>query len=101
MKMFKFYLYFIIIIFALQSCGSLKEAGKVLRNEKVNTTDEFLIEKKGALSVPPDYTDLPLPKSKKSQKEDIEKIINIDTAEVSEKELSGTLEEKILKNIKE
>ena len=33
------------IIFLLTSCGSLKDAGKVLRNEKVRTTDEFLVEK--------------------------------------------------------
>ena len=38
-----------IIIFLLNSCGGLKEAGKVLRNEKIRTTDEFLVKKKKIL----------------------------------------------------
>ena len=38
--------YLIIITLALTSCNSLSEAGKVLRNEKVNTNDEFLVKKK-------------------------------------------------------
>ena len=38
MKNFSFLL--IVLIF-LVSCGGFKEAGKVLRNEKVNSTDEF------------------------------------------------------------
>ena len=36
----------IIALFLLNSCGGLKKAGKVLRNEKITTTDEFLVEKK-------------------------------------------------------
>ena len=39
-----------IIIFLLNSCGGFKEAGKVLRNEKIRTTDEFLVKKKILLS---------------------------------------------------
>ena len=37
---------FINIFFFLVSCGGLKDAGKVLRNEKIKTTDEFLVKKK-------------------------------------------------------
>ena len=33
-------------IFILNGCSSFSEAGKVLRNEKVRTTDEFLIKKR-------------------------------------------------------
>ena len=36
---------FIILAFILSACGSVKEAGKVLRNEKVKNTDEFLVKK--------------------------------------------------------
>ena len=35
----------LIIILTLYSCGGFSEAGKVLRNEKVTTTDEFLVKK--------------------------------------------------------
>ena len=45
-----------IIIFT--SCNSLKEAGKVIRNEKTMSTDEFLV-KKQPLIYPPDYNTLP------------------------------------------
>ena len=32
--------------FIFFACGGLQDAGKVLRNEKVRTTDEFLVKKK-------------------------------------------------------
>ena len=53
----KYLLLFIFIV----SCGSLSEAGKALRNEKTRTTDEFLIEKRGPLSLPPKMDELPKP----------------------------------------
>ena len=52
---------FLIFFFLIFSCGSLKEAGKVLRNEKTSSTDEFLIKKKEPLILPPDYNKIPEP----------------------------------------
>ena len=43
--------YLLLFIF-LVSCGTFGEVGKALRNEKTRTTDEFLIEKRGPLSMP-------------------------------------------------
>ena len=64
-----------IIIFLLNSCGGFKEAGKVLRNEKIRTTDEFLVKKKDPLELPPNYNELPEPGSiKKGETEKNEKI---------------------------
>ena len=40
----------LILILILSSCGGLDEAGKVLRNEKIKTNDEFLV-KKGTISI--------------------------------------------------
>ena len=37
--------------------------GKVLRNEKVNSTDEFLVKKRDPLILPPDYDKIPEPNS--------------------------------------
>ena len=48
-----------ISIFLLSSCGGFKNAGKVLRNEKITTTDEFLVKKKRPLVLPPDYQKVP------------------------------------------
>ena len=62
MKTFKI---FILLLFFLNfSCESLREAGKVLRNEKVNTTDEFLVKQKEPLELPPDYNEIPKPNLK-------------------------------------
>ena len=48
-------------MFHLYSCGTMSEAGKVLRNEKIKTTDEFLVKKRQPLVLPPDYDTLPTP----------------------------------------
>ncbi len=60
--------YFLIFIFLiLISCSSFKEAGKVLRNEKTNTTDEFLVKKREPLVLPPDFKEIPEPGSIKKE----------------------------------
>ena len=57
-------IYFLFFaLFFLSSCGGLKDAGKVLRNEKTRTTDEFLVKKRDPLILPPDYNTLPKPDS--------------------------------------
>ena len=53
-------------IFLLVSCGTAKEA---FVNQKKNNTDEFLVEKKSPLVMPPDYNELPIPKEKIEQKD--------------------------------
>ena len=57
----------LIVLTFLVSCGSLKEAGKVLRNEKTNTTDEFLVKKKQPLVLPPEFDKIPEPGSIKNR----------------------------------
>ena len=42
----------------LTSCGTLKEG---FTNQKKNSNDEFLVEKKSPLVTPPNYNDLPMP----------------------------------------
>ena len=59
----KILLILITAIFFLSSCGGLDDASKVLRNEKVRTTDEFLVKKRNPLEVPPDYEKIPTPGS--------------------------------------
>jgi len=45
-------------LFLLASCG---DVGKILRNEKMRTTDEFLVKKKEPLVLPPNYKEIPEP----------------------------------------
>ena len=60
--------FLLIILITLISCGSVEEAGKVLRNEKIKTTDEFLVKKRKPLVLPPDYNEIPEPGAKTENK---------------------------------
>ena len=95
-------LYFIITLF-LYSCSGLSDAGKALRNEKTKTTDEFLVKKRQPLSLPPDFEDLPKPKSQNSNKEnkkdEINTILKIPKNQVTKKG-SSNVEQSIINQIR-
>ena len=57
MKYFKLLIFFQLILF-LYSCSTVKEG---FTNQKKSSSDEFLVEKKSPLIMPPDYNDLPVP----------------------------------------
>jgi len=101
--MIKFYICLLIILF-LNSCSGLKEANKILRNEKIKTTDEFLIEKREPLVFPPDYGKLPEPGKDKNQElseeEKIKKILKVSEKEKKSKTKSSSVEDTILKEIR-
>ena len=101
-KINKTILYFIIVLF-LYSCGSLSDAGKTLRNEKIRTTDEFLIKKRQPLSLPPDYKDLPKPGSDNlktiEDKDKIDKILKIPRKQGTSKQ-SSNVEQSIINQIR-
>ena len=65
MKIFEKLVLFILISF-LVSCGTIK---KGFSNQKKNSNDEFLVEKKSPLVMPPNYNDLPIPKSESEKSE--------------------------------
>ena len=98
-------IYLLLIgFFFLASCGGLSEAGKVLRNEKVKTTDEFLVKKRNPLVLPPNFEEIPEPGSisKRNENEDekIKKIIKAPKTNSSLKSKSSSLEESILNRIR-
>ena len=101
MKQFKFYIVLSIVIF-LSSCGTVK---KGFTNQKKDNSDEFLVEKKSPLVMPPDYNELPIPKKENVEKEtnDIKSLIsktkNDETKENLDKK-NSTFEDLILKKIK-
>ena len=89
----------IFLILFLTSCASLGEAGKAMRNEKTRSTDEFLIEKRGPLSLPPKMGELPKPKSDKDIKRNNENILESANENQKEKsEIENILLEEIRKN---
>ena len=95
----------LLIAFSLLvSCSGLKDAGKVLRNEKVNTTDEFLVKKRNPLVLPPNYEEIPEPGSisqeKENEEEKIKKILRAPKSDSAVKSKSSSIEESILKSIR-
>ncbi len=93
-----------MIFFLIFSCGSLKEAGKVLRNEKTSSTDEFLIKKKEPLILPPDYNKIPEPgelSTKEISEEDkIKKILKAPNTKKNNNQKSSSVEETIIEKIR-
>ena len=101
MKQFKFYILISILIF-LSSCGTVREG---FSNPKKNNSDEFLVEKKSPLVMPPDYNELPIPNENKTKKEnkDIKSLIlksKKDKIKENLDQKSPSFEESILKKIK-
>ena len=102
---FKILIFSLFCLFVLNNCSTGSEIGKVLRNEKVRTTDEFLIKKKEPLTQPPDFDKIPEPGSveNKAEKEEnsIESILNSNTNEQSRTSSPpSSTEESILNQIK-
>ena len=96
-------LYFILITF-LHSCGGASDAAKVLKNEKVTNTDEFLVKKRAPLVLPPEYDTLPKPNSAENSKKNdgnkINKILKFPDEQTSTTKGSSSVEESIMKNIR-
>ena len=88
------------------SCQSLKNAVSGVKQEN---SDEFLVQKKNPLVLPPDFTDLPVPFDEASKvtevqiKDDIEKLLGMEnnTKSTSDTSDSSSIESFVLKKIKE
>ena len=62
----------IILVFFLNACSTVKEG---FTNQKKASNDEFLVEKKSPLVMPPDYEELPTPNLNKNDEDgDDEKV---------------------------
>ncbi len=97
--------FFLIILFLLCSCQSVKNA---LGGKKYENSDEFLVIKKNPLILPPNFNDLPTPKdvAETNQFESIETEIEDllssikDKEEASEPSSSSNTESFVLEKIK-
>ena len=88
-------------LFLLASCG---DVGKILRNEKMRTTDEFLVKKKEPLVLPPNYEEIPEPdtivKKKNNSDNKIKDILKARKKKNSISSKSQSVEKSILEKIK-
>ena len=96
----------IVILLTGLSCQSIKDG---LSGNKSENSDEFLVQKKSPLVLPPKFLELPQPKDKdddenitqSEQETDIEKMFNIKNETVSDTITTNkTAEDFVLKNIK-
>ena len=96
-------IFYIILTLFLNSCSSLSDVGKTLRNEKIRTTDEFLVKKREPLSLPPDYKKLPEPRqdntAKQESKDKISEILKITKSQSTNKK-SSSVEQSIINKIR-
>ena len=103
MNCFRILILLNLLIF-ISSCGTVKKA---FTNQKKSGSDEFLVEKKSPLTMPPDYNDLPVPESQNNKKENSSNIENLITSnedgnikENNSEDLGQNIEETLLKKIK-
>ena len=78
MKKTRILLLFLISIIFLSACSTVKDG---FRSKKKNSVDEFMVEKKSPLVMPPDYNELPLPNQinqniEKEKEADIKSLIS-------------------------
>ena len=94
----------LLILILVPGCGTFKDVGKVMRNEKTTSTDEFLVKKKEPLVLPPNYNELPEPDSLKKreigEEEQIKKILKSSTSTKKNKKGITSIEKKIIDKIK-
>ena len=104
MKHLKIFILSNLFLFLL-SCGTVKEG---FSNQKKNNSDEFLVEKKTPLVMPPNYNELPEPKINQQEIEEEQNSIKslllqedetLNDNEIDDKDKK--LEESLLEKIKQ
>tara|TARA_B100001996_G_C18218853_1_gene422917 strand:+ start:95 stop:412 length:318 start_codon:yes stop_codon:yes gene_type:complete len=104
MRKIKLFFYFIFLICILSSCSGISDIPKILRNEKVKTTDEFLVKKREPLTQPPASKELPSPKSlKQDDKEEklgIESILRKEKKSDTNESSTSSAEDFIISQIR-
>ena len=94
------------MVFLTVSCQSLKNAVSGVKQE---SSDEFLVQKKNPLVLPPDFNDLPVPFEESSKvteiqiEDDIEKLLGVENniKNTNNTSDSSSIESFVLKKIKE
>ena len=104
MKKISSILFLVTVFLTFQSCQTVKEG---FTSQKKKSTDEFLVEKKSPLVMPPEFNELPVPKTSDNIAENetennIKKLIsNNNSPEVSQpqdKNFENLIIEKIKQN---
>ena len=101
----KKYFLLLTLFFILNACQSMED---VLTLKKKNNSDEFLVEKKSPLVLPPNYGELPLPgeeisERKNSENNEIQVTLSNEEIKINQTIKNSTpssLEKSVLEKIK-
>ena len=106
-KLIRYTIYIFLSVTFLNGCGDIR---KGMSGKKINKGEEFLIDKKNPLVLPPEFNELPIPKNtgqsreiNKNTDEDIKKILDINSSSDKKDSKSASndnIEQSILKKIK-
>ena len=96
--------FLVCTFFLLNACQAVQDG---LAGNKNKNSDEFLIEKKNPLEMPPDFGELPKPKDEEDQTsqaemvdKDIEKLLKNENTSKETQNLEGSAEDFVLQQIK-
>ena len=93
--LFKLFLNMLVILIFLTGCGTIKEG---FVGKKKDNSDEFLVEKKNPLVLPPDFDDLPTPKD--MEEKILKKKSSLENIPSTTVESNSSLDKSILEKIK-
>ena len=101
MKKFNLLFIFGIALIILSGCNTVK---KGFQNPKKNSSDEFLVEKKSPLVMPPEFNELPIPNqnedTSQKQENNIKSLISDNNGNTDQEASNSDLEGSILSKIK-
>ena len=90
-----------ISLIILSGCNTVK---KGFKNPKKNSSDEFLVEKKSPLVMPPEFNELPVPNqnedTSQKQENNIKNLISDNNGNTDQEASNSDLEGSILSKIK-
>ena len=69
LRIIYFSIFYTFIVLFFNSCSTVKDA---FDPQRKNSSEEFLVEKKSPLSMPPNFNELPVPQDKKNNNEVVE-----------------------------
>ena len=90
-----------IVLIILSGCNTVK---KGFKNPKKNSSDEFLVEKKSPLVMPPEFNELPIPNQNENtnqkKENNIKSLISDNNGNNNQEASNSDLEGSILSKIK-
>ena len=103
-KIIKIKIYLFVVFLGLTGCQTLKDG--LEGNKKSKSAEEFLINKKNPLVMPPDYSKLPLPKNSSEQNDsyqdfDLKKVLEKNSnSQKKQIQSNSSFEKSIIEKIK-